>query len=711
MRGFRERADAGFYATEDPYGSALDAFDEKFDWEPRPAKTKRRFWQRKRKHESTIKPPRFGEQWDEPDTRWYQPAHYRGRRKRWWLVRIIAGILALVIALIAWLAITAPLGKSLEPIAPPQITLLASDGTPIARSGASVDAPVVASELPAHVTGAFLAIEDRRFYSHWGIDPRGIARAAWTGVGGGSTITQQLAKFTFLTPEQTLSRKAREALIAFWLETWLTKDEILSRYLSNAYFGDNQYGLRAASLHYFYRQPENLRPEQAAMLAGLLKAPSRLAPTRNYDLARDRMDLVIGAMVEEGYLSQARAAALTDPRLDVRNRDRLPTGTYFADWALPIARKESEASYAKQTLTTTLDAQLQILASRVIARAPLGDAQVALVAMRPSGEVVAMIGGKDYANSPFNRATQARRQPGSTFKLFVYLAALEAGIGPRDRIDNSPIESGSYRPGNADDRYSDSITLQDAFASSSNVAAVRLFNQVGSKRVIAKARELGVTSDLPEGDPSMALGTSTMTLLELTSAYAALAANAYPVEAHAFPREEGGWLEWFFDGQSHFSASTHDKMQQMLRSAINDGTGKAAMLVGPNFGKTGTTQDHRDALFVGYAGDLVVGVWIGNDDNSPLDGVTGGGLPARIWRDFMRSALAGSDVVEPLERPDPEGPIRPLDIDELRDIPIDENGSTLTFEGDEVRVVTEIEGIPVEFRLSEDGLEIEPAER
>ena len=247
MRGFRERADAGFYATEDPYGSALDAFDDKFDPGPR-AKRKTRFWQRKAKRSAEIEMPRFGERWLEPETRWYQPKHYSGRRKRWWLVRIVAAILAVFIAIVAWLAVTAPLNKSLEPIAPPQITLLASDGTPIARSGASVDAPVVASELPDHVVGAFLAIEDRRFYSHWGIDPRGIARAAWTGVGGGSTITQQLAKFTFLTPEQTLSRKAREALIAFWLEAWLTKDEILSRYLSNAYFGDNQYGLRQACI-------------------------------------------------------------------------------------------------------------------------------------------------------------------------------------------------------------------------------------------------------------------------------------------------------------------------------------------------------------------------------------------------------------------------------------------------------------------------------
>lgn len=703
-----DRHEAGFYALQDPYGSALDQFDEAFDWKPTGPQKKRWFWQRKPKHSPAIETPRFGEGWREAKTRWYQPSHYRGRRKRWWLARIIAAMFALFIAVVGWLAFTAPLSKSLEPIAPPQITLLASDGTPIARSGASVDAPVVASELPEHVVGAFLAIEDRRFYSHWGIDPRGIARAAWTGVGGGSTITQQLAKFTFLTPEQTLSRKAREALIAFWLEAWLTKDEILSRYLSNAYFGDNQYGLRAASLHYFYRQPENLLPEQAAMLAGLLKAPSRLAPTRNYDLAEERMRLVVGAMAQEGYLSEARARNLPAPELDVRNRNRLPTGTYFADWALPIARKGAEASYAKQTLTTTLDARLQGVASRVISNAALGEAQVALVAMRPSGEVVAMIGGKDYANSPFNRATQARRQPGSTFKTFVYLAALQSGMRPTDRIDNSPIESGAYRPKNYGERYSESLTLEEAFASSSNVAAVRLFNEVGSRQVIATARDLGVTSDLPAGDPSLALGTSTMSLLELTSAYAAISGNAYPARPHAFPQEEEGWFEWLVDGQSHLSDRSHADMEQMLRSAVNDGTGRAAMLLGPNFGKTGTTQDNRDALFVGYAGDLVVGVWVGNDDNSPLDGVTGGGLPARIWRDFMRGALAGTDIVEPIERPDPDGPIRPFDIEDLRDIRLDDNGSTLSIEEEGLTVVTEIDGIPVEFRLTEDGLEIEP---
>ena len=646
-------------------------------------------------------------------TPWWKPSHWRGRRKRWWAVRMIAAMLLAFTLLVGWLAYTAPLSKSLEPIAPPQITLLASDGTPIARSGAMVAEPVELEKLPDHVSQAFIAIEDRRFYSHWGVDPRGIARAAWTGVGGGSTITQQLAKFTFLTPEQSLSRKAREAMIAVWMETWLTKEEILERYLSNAYFGDNQYGLRAASLHYFYRQPENLLPHQAAMLAGLLQAPSRYAPTRHYERARKRMDLVVGAMVQEGYLTKAQADALPSPRIDSRTRNDLPTGTYFADWALPIARAEGESGYASQVLTTTLDARLQALANRVIGRAGLGEAQVGLVAMRPTGEVVAMVGGKSYAKSPFNRVTQARRQPGSTFKMFVYLAALEAGWEPDATIANTPIETGSYRPKNYGEKYSEEITLQDALASSSNVATVRLFNELGSERVIRMARSMGVTSALPEGDPSLALGTSTMTLLELTSAYAGLAANDFPVEPYAFEPEEQSWGEWLWDifttKEERVSTSAHREMEQMLRAAINTGTGRAATLPIANFGKTGTTQDSRDALFVGYAGEgedeLVVGVWVGNDDNSSLGKVTGGGLPARIWKDFMNGALSlkAAPRPAPSSSPDPQGPIQPFDVEDGAVIPLDDNGSQIRFDEDGVTVIGEIDGVPFELRLDEDG--------
>ncbi|MEE4155504.1 MAG: transglycosylase domain-containing protein [Erythrobacter sp.] len=638
----------------------------------------------------------------------WSPAHYRDRGKLWWAVRIIAACFALFMLLVAWLVITAPLSKSLEPIAPPQITLLASDGTPIARSGAMVAEPVQLEALPEHVPQAFLAIEDRRFFSHWGIDPRGIARAVWTGRGGGSTITQQLAKFTFLTPEQSLTRKAREALIAFWLETWLTKEEILERYLSNAYFGDNQYGLRAASLHYFYRQPENLLPEQAAMLAGLLQAPSRYAPTRHYERAKARMDQVVGAMVEEGYLTEAQAAALPDPRIDSRTRNDLPTGTYFADWALPIARERVETGYASQVLNTTLDARLQDLANRVVSQARLGKAQVALVAMRPDGEVVAMIGGKNYGESPFNRVTQAKRQPGSTFKLFVYLAALEAGWDPQDTIPNTAFEAGSYQPRNYGERYSETITLADALASSSNVAAVRLFNEVGSERVIRMARSLGVRSQLAEGDPSLALGTSSMTLLELTAAYAGVAANEFPVRPRAFEDEEQSWFEWLTTRRDSFSGRVHEDIEEMLRASINRGTGRAAMLPIANYGKTGTSQDSRDAVFVGYAGDLIVGVWVGNDDNSPMNGVTGGSTPAQIWKDFMRGALSLAPAPRPTASPDPEGPVVPFDLEEGATIPIDEQGGELRLDENGVTISVEVDGVPIEARVGEEGLVLEP---
>ena len=652
---------------------------------------------------------RFGPQ-SEPET---EP---RPRTRWWWIKRGLAAAALAFVLLVGWLAITAPLSKSLQPIAPPQLTLLAADGTPIARNGAIVDEPVKVAELPDHVIEPFIAIEDRRFYSHWGVDPRGVARALWTNLTtgrtqGGSTITQQLAKFTFLTPEQSVTRKAREALIAFWLEAWLTKDEILERYLSNAYFGDNVYGLRAASLHYFYRKPENLKPEQAAMLAGLLQAPSRLAPTNNPRLAERRMRMVLQAMVDTGYLTQQEADALPTPQVDVRTKNDLPTGTYFADWALPEARRITGMGYSSQTVRTTLDSRLQAAARRAVERAPLGKAQVALVAMRPNGEVVAMIGGRDYRASPFNRATQARRQPGSTFKLFVYLAALQQGWKPDDTISNLPIEQGSYRPKNYGDNYSERITLADAFAQSSNVAAVRLFGLVGDEAVIDMARELGVRSPIEEGDPSVALGTSTMTLLELTSAYAGVAANSFPVVPTALPAEEPGWFESLFDGRDSLGRDVHEDIEAMLRQAVNRGTGRAAMLSAPNYGKTGTTQDNRDALFVGYAGGLVVGVWIGNDDNTPLPGITGGGLPARIWKDFMQQALGERAAPSrPRPSPDPSGPVEPQDVPELGDIPLGENAN-LRIGPDGAVISGQIEGVPIDVRIDRNGVQVEPRNR
>ncbi|WP_446654289.1 transglycosylase domain-containing protein [Blastomonas sp.] len=640
-----------------------------------------------------------------------KPARTRG----WWAKRVLAGLFALFLILLAWLAITAPLSKSLEPIAPPEITLLAADGTPIARSGAVVEEPVAVDRLPPHVVEAFLAIEDRRFYSHWGIDPRGLARALWSNitgssVQGGSTITQQLAKISFLTPERSLTRKLREMLIAFWLEAWLSKDDILSRYLSNAYFGDNVYGLRAASLHYFYRQPEKLKPEQAILLAGLVQAPSRFAPTRNWQGASKRAAMVRAAMVDAGYLTQAEADALPQPRLDVHERPKLANGTYFADWAMPQARALTEMSHSRLTLTTTLDARLQRAAERIVARAGLGKAQVALVAMRTNGEVVAMVGGKDHAQSPFNRATQAKRQPGSTFKLFVWLAALEAGMEPDSVIEDSPITTGSYRPRNAGDRYRGTISLEEAFVHSSNVAAVRLFQKVGSEKVIKQATQLGLKGPFAEGDPSLALGSGSATLLEMTAAFAGVAGNQWPVEPHAFKREEQGWFEWLVDGPDRYSSRVHEQMQDMLRAAVNRGTGRAASLNIPNFGKTGTSQDNRDALFIGYAGDLVVGVWIGNDDNSPMQGIRGGGLPARIWRQFMGEALPGAvpqrraAPVAPPEEVDPDPVIGPLLEGEIEG---QVGGANVRVTPDGLTISGDVGGAPVEVIVDGNGANVQ----
>jgi penicillin-binding protein 1A len=584
------------------------------------------------------------------------------RRSRGWNIAAVA--LALFLLLVAYLAVTAPLSKSLQPIAAPGLTLLSSAERPIARRGAVTDEPVDVTKLPDHVGGAFLAIEDRRFRNHMGVDPWGIGRAAVRNAlagevrEGGSTITQQLAKLAFLNSDRTAARKFRELILAFWLEAWLSKDQILSRYLSSAYFGDNVYGLRAASQHYFNRAPEKLTLAQSAMLAGLVKAPSRLAPTGNLEGARARAKVVLGAMVEAGVIDASEAKGLAPARLRLGPAKDLPTGTYFADWAFPEARAATEIGYGEQTVTTTLDDRLQRLAVRAVGRAGLGSAQVALVAMRPDGKVVAMIGGKSYKASPFNRATQARRQPGSTFKLFVYLAALRAGMTPDSRVEDAPITIGDWSPKNNDGRYRGSITLREAFAASSNVAAVRLSERVGRDEVIKAARDLGITTPLSK-EPSMALGTSTVPLIQMVSAYAAVAGGNFPVKPHALPDREEGWFATLRSRMRSFNErSTWPMLLDLLRASVRTGTSRAAALPVQSFGKTGTSQDNRDAIFIGFAGDLVVGVWIGNDDNRPLKGVQGGGLPARIWRDFMSSALPGQPVraSRPVERPEPARP-------------------------------------------------------
>jgi penicillin-binding protein 1A len=575
------------------------------------------------------------------------------RRSRWrWVRWGVCAVLLLLMAAVAWLAVTAPLSKSLQPIAPPSITLTDSNGRIFARRGAVTDRPVDVRRLPRHVWQAFVAIEDRRFYSHWGIDLHGIARAAWHNLRaghvreGGSTITQQLSKLVFLNADRTAGRKVREVMVAFWLEAWLSKDQILSRYLSNVYFGDNVYGLRAAAHHYFGKQPEDLNVSESAMLAGLMKAPSRLAPSTNLAGAQAREMLVVGAMRSAGFIDAATAARTRPARLHLRAVPAEIGGSYFADWVLPAAREQAGGGYEEQSVRTTLDSRLQRAAEA--AAAQVGSrGQVAIVAMKPDGRVLAMVGGKTYEDGGFDRATQARRQPGSTFKLFVYLAALRAGMTPDSRIEDLPVTIDGWSPANSDHRYQGSITLRQAFARSSNVAAVRLAQQVGPTAVVKAARDLGIASPL-NADPSLALGTSGVTLLELTRAYAAVAGNAYPVIPHGLPDPPPGWLDRFWDRKGHFPSAQHAQLLDLLSATVKQGTARAAALDTQVFGKTGTTQDNRDAIFVGFAGGIVTAVWVGRDDNKPIPGLAGGGLPARIWRSFMAQATGARPLGQKL---------------------------------------------------------------
>jgi penicillin-binding protein 1A len=569
------------------------------------------------------------------------------RKRRRWPIYLYS-ISALLLITIVWLVMTAPLSRALEPLQDPALLLLSGDGHPIARHGAIKEAPVDVTKLNPITPAAFVAIEDRRFYRHWGIDPRGIARAFVTDLRGhgvregGSTITQQLAKTNFLSGDRTIKRKAQEVIIAFWLEAWLTKQQILSRYLSSVYFGDGVYGLRAAAHHYFNREPGNLSLAQSAMLAGMVQAPSRLAPTHNLAAAQKRSELVLKAMADTGAISHARAASMRPARPFVR-ASSVPTGSYFADWVTPYAQQAQDPDFGEVKVDTTLDSTLQRIAVRVVSHAPAG-AQAALVAMRPDGRVVAMVGGKSYTQSPFNRVTQARRQPGSAFKLFVYLAAFRQGWTPDSIIEDKPITIGDWTPENSDRVYRGKMTLREAFARSSNAATVRLSEEVGRNNVIGEARDLGITTPLPD-NPSLALGTAGVSLLELTSAYAAVASGRYPVVARGLPQAsapEG--LSALFHREGPLSQERdRAPMLDLLYAAANEGTGRRAALAIPTFGKTGTTQENRDALFIGFAGDLVVGVWVGRDDNKSLGRVSGGTVPAQIWSSFMNSAIFVDD--------------------------------------------------------------------
>lgn len=526
-------------------------------------------------------------------------------------------------------------------------------------------------KIPADVRDAFIANEDHNFYHHHGVDFGGILRAGFADLTrhrveqGASTITQQLARGLFLTDQQTISRKIQEALLAIEIERYYTKDEILERYLNLIYLGSGAYGVDAAAHEYFGRSVQTLTLGQAAMLAGLVAAPSDYSPYVNLDLAKERQSHVLDRMADSGYISRDQAEEAKNAPLELVG-DR-PAGLqgYREPWFTTFAVSQLEHSFGKQAtyegglqVYTTVDPHMEELGQQAIdwgineAKAEgIGADQGALVAIRPStGEILAMVGGTHFSlDNQFNRAWQARRQPGSSFKLYVYTAAIDSGMPPTTVIDDSPVsypmgDGTTWSPQDDDHSYMGAVSLRVALAQSRNIVAVKLLEMLGVDRVIQYAHRMGISSTL-EPNLSLALGTSVISPLDQATGYATIANQGVHIPASPFRIVKDSLGNSVLDNQypeqtEVVSAGTAYVVTTMLEDVINHGTGYPNAIIGrPAAGKTGTTSDFRDAWFVGFTPDLVTAVWIGNDNYHPMNESYGGNIPARIWARFMKGAL------------------------------------------------------------------------
>jgi 1A family penicillin-binding protein len=569
------------------------------------------------------------------------------------LVLAVAGATAVALGMM-WALHEMPLERKAIETGKPALLLEAANGEPLGRVGPLKVADSTRKGFPDHLVQAVLSVEDRRFYSHYGIDLWGIARAtsrnlnAGEIVEGGSTITQQVVKMQFLGNDRTFARKLREAITAIWLEHRMSKDEILTRYLNTVYLGAGAHGMASAARLYFNKRPAELTLAEAAMLAGLIRAPSQYSPLRDLETAQARAAVVIDAMLENGAIdAQAAAEAKAKPATLNLAPEATQAGSWFADWVARDAPEVATSFGRSVRARTTLVPELQRLAERIINEAldregaKVGASQAALVALRPDGAVVAMVGGRDYQKSNFNRAVEPNRHPGSAFKLFVYLAALREGYALHDVVDASPIEVKGWRPENFGGRQYGRMMLAEAFIRSINTAAVRLAMDVGLKNVIAAARDLGIDARL-SAHPSLALGAVEVSLLDLTGAFASVRAGRMPVSpwaVSAFGAEGEPRLRAVGPPIGSGRPLDHQEpLVELLRLVVEHGTGRRAALDGFAAGKTGTSQNHRDAWFIGFNEALVVGVWVGNDDNSPMQRVVGGTLPTSIWQRFMTAA-------------------------------------------------------------------------
>ncbi len=584
-----------------------------------------------------------------------------GRMTYWTLVAglwiVIGGVGAVV-----YVGAHLPPIQSLEiPKRPPSIQINDVNGKQLARRGDLAGEIITLKELPPYVPRAFIAIEDRRFYEHYGVDPLGIGRAVVANVlhrgvaQGGSTLTQQLAKNLFLTQERTVTRKLQEVLLAVWLERKFSKTQILELYLNRVYFGSGSYGIEQASLRYFGKSARQLNVAEAAMLAGLVKSPTRLAPNRNYDAAEKRAKIVIAVMAELGFItpSNEKVALAKPPRIVPQAGNGAVN--YVADWVVDVLNDVLGHVDDDVVVQTSIDSALQASAEKSLTDelAAKGDkgnvSQGALVAMTPDGAVRAMVGGRNYAESQFNRAVAAKRQPGSAFKAFVYLTALEHGLTPDTVRQDGPIKIKGWQPENYSHEYFGPVTLTKALAMSLNTVSVRLTMELTPMSVVRTAHRLGIASKL-EPNASISLGTSEVSMLELVGAYAPFANGGNAVMPHVIERVTAANGKVLYHRNEQplgrlIEARHVGMMNQMMQETLSMGTAHKAALPGwPAAGKTGTSQDFRDAWFIGYTGRLVTGVWLGNDDNTPTRKITGGGLPVDIWSRFMRDAHQGVPV-------------------------------------------------------------------
>jgi len=538
------------------------------------------------------------------------------------------------------------------------IRMRASNGTVLVSLGPSFGQWIPYDRIPPEMRAAMIAVEDKRFRGHIGVDPIGIARSIkvrlergrWAQ--GGSTITQQLARNIFLTNSRTLGRKIKEAVLALAIERKFSKDQILELYLNRVYFGGGAYGIDAASRRFFGHGADRLSLGEATIIAGLVKAPSNYAPTADPEAARERSSVVLKSMVENGFVSAAAAASVDPARIRIQPTTQQNSVRYFTDWAMPQLDTLIDETSEPIDVWTTLDPRMQAAADLAITRNTPGAAQGALVAIDRDGAVRAMVGGRDYVTSLYNRATQAQRQPGSAFKLFVYLAALESGMKPTDTIVDSPVTIDGWTPRNATRTHQGPVTLREAFARSINTVSAKIGAQLGFSTIADMARRFGITTPIST-NPSMVLGTSDVRLIDMTRAFASVHAKGTGIAPYAIRRviTADGRLLYTHNAQERrvlVAPWVAAQMTDLMQSAVLTGTGRAAQIGRPVAGKTGTTSSNKDGWFIGFSSGLTAGVWMGRDDARPVAGLQGGTAPARAFHDFMVRAVANRPA-EPFE--------------------------------------------------------------